>query len=68
MFKDWLIASFDVGNQGKELLRAAASFSDLENVVSENDTTPGMKEIQTELNKIKKMPGNVKIRWKGIFI
>lgn len=61
VFKDWLITSFDVGDQGKELLRAAASFSDLENVVSENDTTPGMKEIQTELNKIKKGAG----KWKN---
>lgn len=61
VFKDWLITSFDVGDQGKELLRAAASFSDLENVVSENDATPGMKEIQTELNKIKKGAG----KWKN---
>lgn len=61
VFKDWLITSFDVGDQGKELLRAVASFSDLENVVSENDTTPGMKEIQTELNKIKKGAG----KWKN---
>ena len=60
VFKDWLITSFDVGDQGKELLRAAASFTDLENVVSENDTTPGMKEIQTELNKIKKNAGKCK--------
>ena len=49
-----MITSFDVGDQGKELLRDAASFSALEDVVSENETTPGMKEIQTELNKIKK--------------
>ena len=61
VFKDWLIASFDVGDQGKELLRAVASFSDLENVVSENNTIPGMKEIQTELNKIKKGAG----KWKN---
>lgn len=61
VFKDWLIASFDVGDQGKELLRAVASFSDFEDVVSENDTIPGMKEIQTELNKIKKGAG----KWKN---
>lgn len=54
VFKNWLITSFDVGDQGQELLRAVASFSALEDVVSENETTPGMKEIQTELNKIKK--------------
>lgn len=61
VFKNWLITSFDVGDQGKELLRAAASFSDLENVVSENETTPGMTEIQGELNKIKKGAG----KWKN---
>ena len=61
VFKNWLITSFDVGDQGKELLRAAASFSDLENVVSENETTPGMTEIQGELSKIKKGAG----KWKN---
>ena len=61
VFKNWLITSFDVGDQGKELLRDAASFSALEDVVSENETTPGMKEIQTELNKIKKGAG----KWKN---
>ena len=60
VFKNWLITSFDVGDQGKELLRAVASFSALEGVVSENETTPGMKEIQTELNKIKKGAGEWK--------
>lgn len=57
VFKNWLITSFDVGDQGKELLRATASFSDLENVASENETTPGMKEIQGELSKIKQGAG-----------
>lgn len=33
VFKNWLITSFDVGDQGKELLRDAASFSALEDVV-----------------------------------
>lgn len=57
VFKDWLITSFDVGDQGKELLHTSSSFSDLESLVSENETTPGMKEIQSELNKIKKGAG-----------
>lgn len=57
VFKDWLTTSFDVGDQGKEPLRAAASFSDLESVVSENETIPGMKDIQSELTKIKKGAG-----------
>lgn len=57
VFKNWLITSFDAGDQCKELLRAVASFSALEDVVSENETTPGMKEIQTELIKIKKGAG-----------
>lgn len=53
VFKNWLIASFDVGDQGKELVRDVLSFSELENVVSQNQTIPGMKEIQGELNIIK---------------
>jgi len=57
VFKDWLIASFDVGSQGKELLHKTASFSDLETAVAENETIPGMKEIQTMLTKIKKGAG-----------
>ena len=61
VFKDWLIASFDVGSQGKELLHTVASFSDLETAVAENETTPGMKEIQTMLTKIKKNAG----RWEN---
>lgn len=65
VFKNWLITSFDVGDQGKELLRAAASFSDLENVVSENETTPGMTEIQGELSKIKKGAGKWKNQLEG---
>ncbi|WP_283109237.1 AAA family ATPase [Thomasclavelia spiroformis] len=54
VFKDWLIACFDVGNQGKELICSADSFSDLEEIVSENKTILGMKEIQTKLDMIKK--------------
>lgn len=54
VFKDWLISSFGVGEQGKELIHATDSFSSLESVVSGNNTLPGMKEIKTELDKIKK--------------
>ena len=43
VFKEWLIASFDVGDQGKELLSSACSFSDLEEIVSENEMILGMK-------------------------
>lgn len=57
VFKNWLIASFDVGDQGKELVRDVLSFSELENVVSQNQTIPGMKEIQAELNIIKNGAG-----------
>ena len=60
IFKNWMIASFDVGDQGKELIRTATTFSELENIASENQTTPGMKEIQAELNKIKKGAGEQK--------
>lgn len=61
VFKDWLITSFDVGDQGKELFRSATSFADLENVVTKNETISGTKEIQVELNKIKKGAG----KWKN---
>lgn len=61
VFKDWLIASFDVGDQGKELLQDATSFSALEDIVSEHENTPGMKEIQNELNKIENGAG----KWKN---
>lgn len=54
IFKNWLIISFDVGAQGKELIQAATSFSDLEKIVSDNITTLINKEIQTELTTIKK--------------
>lgn len=54
VFKNWLISSFGVGDQGKELIHATASFSNLESVVSENNDLPGLKEIKAELDKIKK--------------
>lgn len=58
IFKNWLITSFDVGTQGKELLNAANSFSDLERIVSENSSIPGMREIQDKLATIKNGAGN----------
>lgn len=54
VFKNWLITSYDVGDQGKDILREVTCFSDLENAVSENKDTPGMDKIQSELSKIKK--------------
>lgn len=65
VFKNWLISSFDVGDQGKELFHTATKFSDLENIASENTTTPGMKEIQAELAKIKKDSNNWKNSLEG---
>ena len=53
VFKDWLIKTFGVGDQGKEFINEADSFSNLEDTVTENSTLPGMKEIKTELEKIK---------------
>lgn len=43
VFKDWLISFFGVGDQGKQLIRAADSFSTLESVVSENAELPAME-------------------------
>lgn len=54
VFKNWLISTFGVGDQGKELIHAADSFSNLENAVSEKNDLPGMKDIKAELDKIKK--------------
>jgi len=54
VFKEWLIAAFDIGDQCKELIHAATSYSELESIVSENNTLPGMKEIKGELDKIKR--------------
>lgn len=53
VFKDWLIKTFGVGDHGKEFINEADSFSNLEDTVTENSTLPGMKEIKTELEKIK---------------
>lgn len=54
VFKQWLIATFDIGDQCKELINAATSYSELETTVSENNSLPGMKEVKDELDKIKK--------------
>lgn len=53
-FKEWLIAAFDIGDQCKELIHAATSYSELESTVSENNSLPGMKEVKGELDRIKK--------------
>lgn len=53
-FKAWLIATFDLEDHSKELVRAAASYSELESTVSENISLPRMKEVKSELDRIKK--------------
>lgn len=59
VFKDWLISHFDVGDQGKELILATTSFDKLEEVVNENSSIPGTKEIKVELDRIKKEASNL---------
>lgn len=54
VFKEWLIAAFDIGDQCKELIHAATSYSELESTVSENSSLPGTKEVKGELDRIKK--------------
>lgn len=54
VFKEWLIATFDIGDQCKELIHAATSYPKLECAVSENNALPGMKEVNGELDRIKK--------------
>lgn len=65
VFKDWLIKTFGVGDQGKEFINEADSFSNLEDTVTENSTLPGMKEIETELEKIKDASGGCKNSLEG---
>lgn len=65
VFKDWLIKTFGVGDQGKEFINEADSFSNLEDTVTENSTLPGMKEIKTGLEKIKDASGGWKNSLEG---
>lgn len=65
VFKDWLIKTFGVGDQGKEFINEADSFSNLEDTVTENSTLPGMKKIKTELEKIKDASGGWKNSLEG---
>lgn len=54
VFKEWLITAFYIGDQCKELIHAANSYSDLEKIASDNNTLPGMKEVKAELDRIKR--------------
>lgn len=65
VFKDWLISFFGVGDQGKQLIRAADSFSTLESVVSENAELPAMEQIQAQLGEIKTGAGDFENRLEG---
>ena len=53
IFKEWLIETFDVGEQGKDPIHAADNFLNLEESVSDNVDLPRMKEIKAKLEKIK---------------
>ncbi len=53
VFKTWLITSFDVGDQAKELIKQADSSSALEVTISANLSLPGMDKIKAEIDKIK---------------
>lgn len=57
VFKKWLISSFDIGSQGQELINATTTFAELENVVEDNQTVPGMSEMNSKLNEIKQNSG-----------
>ena len=54
VFKAWLISTFKVDEQSKELISTSNSFATLEKVVGENCTLAGMKEIKVELEKIRR--------------
>ena len=53
VFKTWLITSFEVGDQGKELINQADSFTTLDSTISANLSLPGMENIKKETDKIK---------------
>lgn len=52
VFKEWLITTFGVGDQAKDIIRSASTFSELKSSVGENETLPAMQEIKAELTKI----------------
>lgn len=54
VFKAWLISNFELEDRGNDLIRAVSSYADLEKLVIENISISGMKEVKTELDKIKK--------------
>lgn len=54
VFKEWLVSIFDIEDQVNDLIQAACSYSDLEKSVSENISISGMKEVKSELDKIKR--------------
>lgn len=53
IFKNWLISTFGVGEQGKELICAASDYTALMEVAEGNNSLPGMKEIKSKLDRIK---------------
>lgn len=53
IFKEWLISSFGVGDQGKQIIRDVDSFSSLIDAVSQNTAIPAMENVAAELKKIK---------------
>lgn len=53
VFRNWLISTYDVGDEGKKLIHEATDFSVLEEITSKNSTVPGMNEIRTKLASIK---------------
>ena len=52
VYKNWLISSYGIGDQGKELIHEASSFSSLKETIQENDTIPGFADIKTEIEKV----------------
>ena len=57
-FQGWLINFFRVGDEGKDIIRSMASFDDLENAVAGNTDIPGMNEVYSQLDKMRKAASN----------
>lgn len=53
IFKEWLISSFGVGDQGKQIIRDVDSFSSLIDAVSQNAAIPAMESVAAKLEEIK---------------
>ena len=58
LFKASMIASFDVGDQGKEIINSSSDFNSFVNAVEDNLSIPGIEDIKEKIDNIKKVISN----------